>query len=400
MKKLLIATAALAMVAGTAQAQSSVTVYGLLDMGYNATDYKNNANAAGANGKTTTMGALSALSSSRLGFRGTEDLGGGTSAIFQLELGFQSQDINTGTVASNTAFTNSTSSAAAVVGAEDSSTNLNTAIDAARIFTVGLSDKALGTLRIGRDKAPAQLAVEKYTAGGANNSVGEFFLYDNAANFGGGANVADYDATKETFGERVSGGFFYTSPTFNGFTVNALYANDKSTDNDGTVTTVNRKATNTGISVAYEGIQNLSLTYAMHDQAVREVGATADLKNKLQTIGASYRLGAAQLFGQWIDTEKKSIAGAQTVALNGYQFGVGYTMGKTYLHAQMGDAEQEAAAGVKSYDRKGYQIGARYDMSKRTSVYALYGEQEAKSVTAGSATNEVSAINIGVRHSF
>ena len=48
MKKLLIATAALAMVAGTAQAQSTVTVYGIVDMGYGAKDYTNNSYTAGA----------------------------------------------------------------------------------------------------------------------------------------------------------------------------------------------------------------------------------------------------------------------------------------------------------------------------------------------------------------
>jgi predicted porin len=385
MKKLLIATAALAMVAGTAQAQSSVSVYGIIDMGYNSTKYENNNNVAGANGKSSTMGAVSALSSSRLGFRGTEDLGGGTSANFVLELGLLSQTVG--------------------AAGNSSGTNLDTTADKARIFTVGLSNKDLGTVRIGRDKTPAQLATEKYTAGGANNSVGEFFLYGtNAADFGGGANVADFDVTNENFGERVSGGVFYTSPTFSGFTLNALYAKDETKDQDGTITatatgiSTNAKSENTGLSIAYEGIQNLSLTYAMHEQKVIAAGTTTTAKNEFQTFGASYTLGSVKVFGQWVDAEKKSTAGAQTAAQDGYQVGVGYTMGKTYLWAQMGDAEQEAAAGVKAYDRKGYQLGARYDMSKRTSLYAIYGAQEAEK--SGSATNEVSALNLGVRHSF
>ncbi len=406
MKKLLIASAALAMVAGTAQAQSSVEVYGLLDMGYNATKYENNNNVAGANGKTSTMGALSALSSSRLGFRGTEDLGGGTKAIFTLELGFQSQDVNAGTAAASTAYTadvaasGSTAATAATVGARDSSTNLDTNADKARIFTLGLTDAKLGTVRIGRDKAPAQLAVEKYTAGGANNSVGEFFLYGtSAANFGGGANAADFDVSNENFGERVSGGLFYTTPNFNGLTVNAVVADDKNSDQDGAAT-VNRQAKHTGVSVAYEGIKNLSITYAMHERKVRALDATTYAKDEFQTIGASYTLGNAKLFGQWVDAEKKSAAGAQTAAHDGYQIGVGYTMGKNYLWAQMGDAESEGAtAGTKAYDRKGYQLGARYDMSKRTSLYAIYGEQEAKSVTAGAAIDYTTA-RVGVTHSF
>jgi predicted porin len=390
MKKLLIATAALAMVAGTVQAQSSVSVYGLIDMGYNATEYTNNNNVAAANGKHSTMGAISALSSSRLGFRGTEDLGGGTTANFVLELGLLSQGHGGITAASTGATTG---------------TNLDTTADKARIFTVGLSDKALGTVRIGRDKTPAQLAVEKYTAGQANNSVGEFFLYGtNATDFGNGANVADFDVTSENFGERVSAGVFYTSPTFNGLTLNVLYAKDDVKDNDGaidaatTTNTKNQKTENTGFSIAYDGIANLSLTYALHSQKLATVGTTATAKNDLQTFGASYKLASATLFGQWLDAKKKSAAGAQTVAQNGYQVGVGYTMGKTYLWAQTGVAEQEAAAGVNAYDRKGYQLGSRYDLSKRTSLYGIYGSQQAEK--AGSPTNEVTALNLGVRHSF
>jgi predicted porin len=325
-----------------------------------------------------------------LGFRGTEDLGGGTSAIFTLELGFLGQEVNSGKTPTATT---------------DSNTNIDTTADKARIFTVGLSDKALGTLRIGRDKAPAQLAVEKYTAGQANNSVGEFFLYgtNNDLSFDGTNKPnADYDITNEVFAERVGGGVFYTSPTMNGFALSAVYANDEMKDQDGTATNLNRKNQHSGISIAYEGIQNLSITYAMHERKTRAYNAaTAQSKDEFQTIGASYKLGSAQLFGQWVDGKKVDAAGAQTNKTDGYQVGVGYTMGKTYLWAQMGDSESEAAAGVKEFDREGYQVGARYDLSKRTSLYGIYGVQQATKVTASSPLEaEVSALNIGVRHSF
>jgi predicted porin len=75
-------------------------------------------------------------------------------------------------------------------------------------------------------------------------------------------------------------------------------------------------------------------------------------------------------------------------------------MGKTYLWAQMGNSESEGTtSGLKEYEREGYQLGARYDMSKRTSLYAIYGAQEAQK-TGLTPVNEVSAINLGVRHSF
>jgi predicted porin len=90
MKKSLIALAALATVAGAAQAQSSVSVYGIVDAGFNSKDsdtivVKSNA----ASVQTTKTKAVSSgnESTSRLGFRGTEDLGGGLKANFVVETG-------------------------------------------------------------------------------------------------------------------------------------------------------------------------------------------------------------------------------------------------------------------------------------------------------------------------
>jgi predicted porin len=81
MKKSLICAAALTMIAGLAQAQSNVTIYGLIDA--NVT-YNNNANAAKDGQFKLNSGGMN---TSRLGFRGTEDLGNGLKAIMQLESG-------------------------------------------------------------------------------------------------------------------------------------------------------------------------------------------------------------------------------------------------------------------------------------------------------------------------
>ena len=78
MKKTLIALAALA--ATSAFAQSTVTLYGVLDQGYNTNEFS----AKGASVKVTGIGSI--LSGNRLGFKGTEDLGGGLKANFQYEL--------------------------------------------------------------------------------------------------------------------------------------------------------------------------------------------------------------------------------------------------------------------------------------------------------------------------
>lgn len=83
MQKKLVATAILSLVSGAAAAQSNVTIYGLIDTGV---EYLNK---AGSNGGSVTRLASGAMNTSRIGFRGSEDLGGGLKAIFQLENGFK-----------------------------------------------------------------------------------------------------------------------------------------------------------------------------------------------------------------------------------------------------------------------------------------------------------------------
>ena len=98
MKKTLFALAATTAFVGAAQAQSSVTVYGILDagyVGYNTRAANLPTTAGGLSGvvNKTTGNAFSssAESTSRLGFKGTEDLGGGLSAFFTIELGLTPQ---------------------------------------------------------------------------------------------------------------------------------------------------------------------------------------------------------------------------------------------------------------------------------------------------------------------
>jgi predicted porin len=93
MKKSILALAMLGAFAGAASAQTNVTIYGVVDAGLVRTD----------NGSTKTTSLDSGkLNGSRLGFKGSEDLGGGLSAVFQLENGFS---VDTGGLATaNTLF--------------------------------------------------------------------------------------------------------------------------------------------------------------------------------------------------------------------------------------------------------------------------------------------------------
>ena len=83
MKKSLLAVAAMTAFAGAAHAQSSVTIYGVLDESYSSLKQTDRASL----NKTTQGLKDSAWTSNRLGFQGSEDLGGGSSTVFTVESG-------------------------------------------------------------------------------------------------------------------------------------------------------------------------------------------------------------------------------------------------------------------------------------------------------------------------
>ena len=91
MKKTLLAAALVTGFAGVAHAESSVTLYGIVDAGYGYQQVETKFKGAGVDGKITnkSFGAKSGIQNgSRWGLKGSEDLGNGTSAIFVLESGF------------------------------------------------------------------------------------------------------------------------------------------------------------------------------------------------------------------------------------------------------------------------------------------------------------------------
>jgi predicted porin len=102
MKKSLVALAALA-VAGVASAQSSVTLFGIVDAAI--TGYETKSEGAFGNTFKTSATKLtnSGYNTSRIGFRGTEDLGGGLAASFWLEAALLNDDGTTGGNVANVA---------------------------------------------------------------------------------------------------------------------------------------------------------------------------------------------------------------------------------------------------------------------------------------------------------
>lgn len=178
MKRLsLLALPAGLLLAAGAQAQSSVTLYGIADAGI---AYVHNAQGAnGQNQSSLVKFSSGNVSGSRWGLKGTEDLGGGLAAVFQIENGY---NLGTGTLGQGSR-------------------------EFGRKSVVGLSSSTWGTVTLGRQYDPIVDLVQGLTEdnyfGGTFASPGDLDNYDNSL--------------------RVSNSVKYVSPLFAGFQVEALY---------------------------------------------------------------------------------------------------------------------------------------------------------------------------------
>jgi predicted porin len=403
MKKSLLALAALSAFATAAQAQSSVTVYGILDIGYAASENATtDASAVTSTVKQKNTGNGDGnLSTSRFGVRGSEDLGGGTKANFQLEwdLGDVGVGGNGGTTASKTV-------------ADNTASTSNTGGFGSRYSWVGLEDAKLGQLRLGRQEQSIHSVVVGGLAGGANNVTGSLYS--------AGMNASANDATVRPHQVFVNRAITYISPAFNGFRVEAQTAK-QDIDDAGTKT----YAKETGGSLKYAA----GKFAAAYGFATTEVDSTvaayvkitqpntfantaanttsADLKTKQQAISASYDFGVAKVFA--VNTQRKesvSTSGVLNADTKITEIGVQAPMGKTVLFASAFDGDRKGAStsalATGNADVSGYQVGALYNLSKRTTAYAIYGNQEIKGagVTDNDLKVETTTTAIGVRHSF
>jgi predicted porin len=107
---------------------------------------------------------------------------------------------------------------------------------------------------------------------------------------------------------------------------------------------------------------------------------------KVAKVVATYNKGSSQ------------VEGAAKAKRDDWVLGVSVPMGKTTLLAQYGDGEQTSTANVKT-DIKGFQLGALYSLSKRTTAYALYGDQETKAADSAYKA-KADGFAMGVRHAF
>jgi general bacterial porin, GBP family len=378
MKKTLLAAALLAGFAGAASAQSSVTLYGVVDMGLNYQSIK--PGAANPNGSTQSQFGMASgqQSGSRWGLKGVEDLGNGLSANFVYESAV------TATTGATTGFT--------------------------RQSTVGLVSKSWGALDLGRRTAPSTQA------------------FSGIDPFAAGYGTAATTTTIGTNFYRLSNMVMYTTPTMSGFSGSVGYSFDTGLTIAGTPQPTGTGAYGTGyksraVSVGLRyanGPILLAGTYDSFQAPGSRTGVAAANNVNMWALGGTYDFKVVKVhaaYSQSIDGLLNNLSTINSVATGGdtnsnsalqFRPGARTNSWMVGLSAPVGAAgrvfgsvQQKIAGGnlkeLNTGNELAASIGYTYAMSKRTNVYAYYSYVNNAAMVSSATVN---TIGLGVRHLF
>lgn len=355
MKKMLFAAAAFSAVAGSALAQSNVTIYGALDTGLVR-------EMGGAAGNITKLSS-GAQFGSRLGFKGTEDLGGGNSALFLMEMG---------------------------IGVDTGVSQQGGLLFGRQIF-VGLKNTSYGALTFGRQYSAMNNAVAGIDpfSGGLAGSAFNLMSAGSKGVPSGGSGAG-----------RINNAIKYSAPTVGGFSGEFTYGLGEVAGNN----SANRQLDG---SVGYV-TGPISLILAHN----RVENATATSTGKVTFLGAKYKLGVAAVsLGTALN--KGSFTGLANIVLpdsRDYLVGVSVPVGAgTFLASYINKQDKSGA----NNDANQVALGYLYALSKRTNMYTSWARMNntrpntALSAggfyTVGNALDPGTgdkAFNIGIRHTF
>jgi predicted porin len=372
MKKSLIALAVLA-AAGTASAQSSVTLFGIVD----ATVQR----VSNSGGGSVTRITNSGYNSSRLGFRGTEDLGGGMSASFWLEAGVNNDDGSGAVTATN--------NQGATTGGGGLTFN--------RRSTVSLAG-GWGELRIGRDYTPQFWNLTIFDPFGTNGVGTTQTLGGNGAVTVAGVAVPIAPISNSAVAVRASNSIGYFLPG----NLGGFYGQIQHYRGENASTAAAPDAGNgLGARVGYAaGPLNVALALSR-----TEIAGGVDMNQN--NIGAQWDFGMAKLMGHFTWDEVDAGA-AGTVDGRGWLIGGLVPVGAGEIRLAYSQYETDLGAGIEPRSRK-IAIGYVHNLSKRTALYTTYARVRnsngANSAAAGGAGSPAanassSGFDLGVRHSF
>jgi predicted porin len=387
LNKKVLTAATLAVFASAAHAQSSVTLYGLIDAGIS---YVNNSKTATGHDNLVKYDD-GVAQGSRWGLRGTEDLGGGLKALFVLENGFNSGN---GTLGQG----------GALFG---------------RQAYVGLSQNNVGSLTFGR-----QYSFSTDYLGG-NYSTGGQTVAGNYA-----YHINDVDQLTSS---RINNAVKFSSANFAGLTFGAMYGFSNQAGAfagapaSGTTAApvagssrayslgVNYANGPFGIGAAYTDIRYPSQATPAFSTSIANVttGSVRDLRTF--GVGGRYSIGAATLWALYTNTHFTPVTGGSTT-FAAYEAGAKYAFtpaltagaGYTYMHL----------SGANKGHWNQADLSVDYALSKRTDVYALgiyqiaagrNGTQDLQAQigsstsyfnTSGTGSDNQLAFRVGIRHKF
>lgn len=354
MKKSLIALAAMA-AAGVASAQSSVTLFGIVDA-----TVQRISNSGGAN---VTRLTNSGYNSSRLGFRGTEDLGGGMSASFWLEATANTDDGSGGA-------TNTNNQATGATGGGGLTFN--------RRSTVSLAGN-WGELRLGRDYTPQFWNLTVFDPFGTNG-VGTTQTLSSIIT---GPTAVRASNSIGYFLPRNLGGFYGQIQYYMGENLSTAV-----NDDDGT---------GIGLRVGFaSGPFNVALAMSRTEYAAGDV--------QQNNLGGQYDFGMAKVMSHFTWDENDAI-GADG---RGWLIGGLIPVGAGEIRLSYSQYRTDFGAGVEPKSRK-IALGYVHNLSKRTAVYATYARVRnsggaASPVIGGAGAPAIngnsSGFDLGLRHSF
>ena len=342
MKKSLLALAALTAFAGVASAQSSVTLFGVVDLGLRSV--KNGTNSV-------KFMSQDGIASSRIGFRGVEDLGGGLRAGFWIE-GATQPDVGTS-------------------GGQSWQ----------RRSTLSLMG-GFGELRLGRDYTPTFWNHTVFDPFGTNGIGAQTNLQTQLGQtsmFGAGAGTL----------VRANNSIGYFLPAMGGVYGQGMVSAAEGAPNGNTYM---------GLRVGFAGGPvNVAFAYGK-----TEITSAND--QTAMNLGGSFAMGAFTLFGQWHKYEVDTPANTDQTNL---MIGGAFAMGAGTLKFSYG----KSSADVTSREASRIAVGYVHDLSKRTSMYGTVAKISngtgARFAVAGApafggtaAKPSSQGFEVGIRHAF
>lgn len=371
MDKKILSTAIAGVLAGSMAfaANADVTLYGQIDLSIDAQDIDA---AAGVNGDDVNMNS----NTSALGVKGSEDLGNGLKAIFQLEYQLDPSG--------------SASSASGLTG-RDQWVGLQGGFGKVRLGTTSTTYKAAGAMVD---------PVYRTSLEGRNHGL-QSRLHSNDGDSGQG---------------RMTNGIFYSTPDFNGLSASAEYSFDDTCVPTSTGTCVDDDAY--GLGAQYKNGPALAfVSYITNDH-----GGEDDAWK----VGGSYAFGDFKVFGQYEAdggligrTVAGTTGGAADTAFETanntvddadlWHLGGSFTMGNAMLYAAYGQGDDSSAAANTEYDA--WTIGGAYNFSKRTMTYAGFNQvscdaggwannANTQCLNVQASGGEVDLFTVGMRHKF